>query len=95
MSTPEIERREVATTLPHSEAYDSTTAMSHTGAPLQGAYLMKAVIARRHTLAPTQAEFAARQGISPLTLQNWEQGRLHPTVPAKTLLRYVFHHPRS
>lgn len=86
--TPELESRETATTLPPSEDHDSTTAMRHTGAPLQGAELIAAMIARRQALALTQAEFAARLGISLRTLQEWEQGRRRPSGPAEAMLRW-------
>lgn len=32
-------------------------------------------------------------GVSINTLQNWEQGRRHPTGPAKVLLRIVVRKP--
>ncbi|MGM0984669.1 MAG: helix-turn-helix domain-containing protein [Pseudomonadota bacterium] len=59
----------------------------------EGAELMAAVIDHRHALELTQAEFAARLGISLRTLQEWEQGRRHPTGPAQALLGYVLRHP--
>ena len=36
-----------------------------------------------------QAGFAILLGVSPRTVANWEQGRRHPTGPAKVLLRVV------
>lgn len=41
----------------------------------------------------SQAEFAAVLHISPRTLQQWEQGRRHPSGAAETLLKIVFRHP--
>ena len=41
----------------------------------------------------SQAQFAAVLHISPRTLQQWEQGRRHPSGAAETLLRIVFRHP--
>ena len=37
----------------------------------------------------TQDRFALLIGVSKRTLENWEQGRRHPTGPAKTLLRLL------
>lgn len=37
----------------------------------------------------SQARFASLIGVSNRTLENWEQGRRHPTGPAKALLRIV------
>jgi transcriptional regulator with XRE-family HTH domain len=36
---------------------------------------------------------AALLGVSPRTLQDWEQGRREPTGAAKTLLRVAERHP--
>lgn len=41
----------------------------------------------------SQHEFAALLGVSPRTLQDWEQGRRAPTGAAKTLLRVAVAHP--
>jgi putative transcriptional regulator len=41
----------------------------------------------------SQQEFAALLGVSPRTLQDWEQGRREPTGAAKTLLRVAVSHP--
>ena len=41
----------------------------------------------------SQSEFAQFMGVSINTLQNWEQGRRHPTGPAKVLLRIVVRKP--
>jgi putative transcriptional regulator len=41
----------------------------------------------------SQAEFADLLNIHVRTLQQWEQGRRHPTGPALTLLRVVAEHP--
>lgn len=37
----------------------------------------------------SQAHFALLIGVSKRTLENWEQGRRHPTGPAKALLRVL------
>jgi putative transcriptional regulator len=42
----------------------------------------------------SQAQFATLLGVSPATLKNWEQGRRHPTGPARALLRIVSARPR-
>lgn len=54
--------------------------------------LPEAVQARAR-MGMTQAEFAVLLGVSPRTLQDWEQGRRQPTGAAKTLLRVAVAHP--
>jgi len=51
------------------------------------------VVRVRGKLGLSQSKFAAILGISPDTLQNWEQGRRTPTGPAKVLLRIAARHP--
>lgn len=41
----------------------------------------------------TQAQFAALMGVSPRTVQDWEQGRREPSGAAKTLLKVAVRHP--
>lgn len=41
----------------------------------------------------SQTQFAAALQISPRTLQQWEQGRRHPSGAAETLLKIVCRHP--
>lgn len=41
----------------------------------------------------SQQDFACLLGVSPRTLQDWEQGRRTPTGAAKTLLRVAVAHP--
>ena len=41
----------------------------------------------------SQAQFAAALHISARTLQQWEQGRRHPSGAAETLLKIVSRHP--
>jgi putative transcriptional regulator len=43
----------------------------------------------------SQMRFAALIGVSKRTLENWEQGRRHPTGPAKALLRVVELNPKD
>ena len=42
----------------------------------------------------SQHGFAALIGVSKRTLENWEQGRRHPTGPARALLRILDRDPR-
>lgn len=42
----------------------------------------------------SQSQFAVLLGVSPRTLQDWEQGRREPTGAAQTLLRIAASHPR-
>ena len=41
----------------------------------------------------SQSAFAALLGVSPRTLQDWEQGRRTPNGPARSLLRVADRHP--
>ena len=41
----------------------------------------------------SQLQFSVLIGVSKRTLENWEQGRRHPTGPAKALLRIVEANP--
>lgn len=54
---------------------------------------VSAVTAARQAAGLSQAQFAALLGVSPRTLQGWEQGRREPTGAAKTLLRVAARHP--
>lgn len=49
----------------------------------------------RNQLHYSQFEFAVFMGVSPKTLQNWEQGRREPTGPARTLLKIVEKNPKA
>ena len=43
----------------------------------------------------SQTHFATLIGVSKRTLENWEQGRRHPTGPARALLRIVDADPQN
>jgi putative transcriptional regulator len=47
----------------------------------------------RSRLGMSQSELAVLMGVSPRTLQDWEQGRRKPTGAAQTLLRVAIAHP--
>lgn len=47
------------------------------------------VKAIREKVGLSQSRFAMLIGVSKRTLENWEQGRRHPTGPAKALLRIL------
>lgn len=49
----------------------------------------------REKLGLTQSQFAALIGISPRTLQNWEQGHRRPEGTARALLRIAERHPEA
>jgi len=49
----------------------------------------------REKIGFSQLKFASLIGVSPRTLQNWEQGHRRPTGPAKVLLRLVQTDPQS
>ena len=42
----------------------------------------------------SQTQFARLIGFSKRTLENWEQGRRHPTGPARALLKIVESNPK-
>ncbi len=52
------------------------------------------IVAARLKAGLSQAQFAAALNISPRTLQQWEQGRRHPSGAAETLLKVVARHPK-
>jgi putative transcriptional regulator len=47
----------------------------------------------RARMGLSQQAFALLLGVSPRTLQDWEQGRREPTGAARTLLRVAVSHP--
>jgi putative transcriptional regulator len=47
----------------------------------------------RDKLNLSQFAFASLMGVSPRTIQDWEQGRRTPQGPAKSLLRIAEQHP--
>ncbi len=49
----------------------------------------------RAKIGVSQTAFAALLGVSPRTLQDWEQGRRQPTGAAQTLLRVAIQHPEA
>ena len=51
------------------------------------------LVAIRQTAGLSQQRFSRALGISPRTLQQWEQGRRRPEGPARSLLRLVSLHP--
>jgi len=49
----------------------------------------------RDKLGLSQIQFATLIGISPRTLQNWEQGHRRPEGTARALLRVAESHPQA
>ncbi len=47
----------------------------------------------RQRMGLSQQEFAQLLGVSPRTLQDWEEGRREPTGAARMLLRVATKHP--
>ena len=47
----------------------------------------------RKRLRLSQSAFASLMGVSPRTIQDWEQGRRQPQGPAKSLLRIAEQNP--
>jgi putative transcriptional regulator len=58
-------------------------------------YSIPSVKAIRTKLHVSQNEFALMLGVSPRTLQNWEQGRREPDGPAKALLTIADRNPKA
>lgn len=48
----------------------------------------------REKMNLSQSAFAALLGVSDRTLQDWEQGRRHPSGPAQSLLMLANAHPK-
>ena len=51
------------------------------------------IVATRMKCGLSQTQFAKALHISPRTLQQWEQGRRHPSGAAEMLLKIVAKHP--
>ncbi len=49
----------------------------------------------REKLHVSQSQFALLIGVSPRTLQNWEQGRRKPDGPASALLKVATENPAA
>lgn len=49
----------------------------------------------RSRLGMSQAEWAGLMGVSPRTLQEWEQSRRKPVGAAQTLFRVAIAHPEA
>ncbi len=49
----------------------------------------------RKKLHLSQSAFSSLMGVSLRTLQEWEQGRRHPSGPACSLLRIASKHPEA
>ena len=58
-------------------------------------FVVPDVVAIRENMGLTQEEFALILGISPRTLQEWEQGRRQPRGPARSLLLVAMHDPQA
>jgi putative transcriptional regulator len=61
----------------------------------QAAEFASSVSGAREKLGLSQREMAVLMGVSPRTLQNWEQGHRKPGQAAKMLLRVAIKHPRA
>ena len=58
-----------------------------------GAVVHSPVALARAASGLSQAQFARLMGVSVRTLQEWEQGRRHPSGAAQTLLAVAQRHP--
>lgn len=61
----------------------------------KGGLLRSEVARARLASGLTQQKFAALLGVSLRTLQEWEQGRKHPSGAARTLLKIAGSNPRA
>jgi len=52
------------------------------------------VLSVRQSFNVSQSQFASFIGVSLGTLQNWEQGRRHPTGAARVLIAMAMRHPK-
>ena len=59
----------------------------------KGRVVLSPVISARTKSGLSQAEFAKLLGVSVRTLQEWEQGRRHPSGAAQALIQIAFRHP--
>ncbi|MCG9065051.1 helix-turn-helix domain-containing protein [Laribacter hongkongensis] len=57
------------------------------------AVVVNPIAEARNKAGCSQSEFAKLLGVSPRTLQQWEQGRRQPTGAARTLIRIAMSHP--
>ena len=64
-------------------------AKGKTGASRSFKFQEPEVKAIRERVGLSQTRFAGLIGVSKRTLENWEQGRRHPTGPARALLRLL------
>jgi putative transcriptional regulator len=55
---------------------------------------LSAAAEARASVGLSQEQFAQLLGVSPRTLQDWEQGRREPTGAARTLLKVAVKHPK-
>jgi putative transcriptional regulator len=53
------------------------------------------IVRVRKKLHLSQSAFSSFMGVSLRTLQEWEQGRRHPSGPARSLLRIAAKHPEA
>ena len=53
------------------------------------------VQAIRHKVQMSQEEFARHFGVSKRTVQDWEQGRRHPSGPARAFLIVIDREPEA
>lgn len=49
----------------------------------------------RHKVHMSQEEFAQHFGVSKRTVQDWEQGRRHPSGPARAFLMVIDREPEA
>ena len=72
----------------------SVKQMRHGQAARVSKVKLPAAAEARASVGLSQQEFAQLLGVSPRTLQDWEQGRREPTGAARTLLKVAVKHPK-
>jgi len=91
MTEEELEKRDVGRDV-WQEALDGVKAIK-SGKGKRHVVMLPDVHAIRESMNLSQSAFAAMLGVSPRTLQDWEQGRRKPSGPALSLLKVAAKRP--
>lgn len=91
MTEEELEKRDAGRDV-WQEALDGIKAIK-SGKGKRHVVMLPDVQAIREDMGLSQSAFAAMLGVSPRTLQDWEQGRRKPSGPALSLLKVAAMRP--
>ena len=78
-----------------SDLLASVKAMRQNESARRTQVVLPEAVQARSRMGMTQAEFAVLLGVSPRTLQDWEQGRRAPSGAARTLLLIAAKNPQA